>query len=37
MISLTAIENAAAVLHGRVIRTPLVYSPTFSHLTGAEV
>lgn len=37
MISLTAIENAAAFLRGRVIRTPLVYSPTFSHLTGAEV
>jgi len=37
VISLTAIENAAAFLRGRVIRTPLVYSPTFSHLTGAEV
>ena len=37
MISLAAIEKAAEVLRGRVIRTPLVYSPTFSHLTGAEV
>jgi threonine dehydratase len=37
MISLAAIERAAEVLRGRVIRTPLVYSPTFSHLSGAEV
>ena len=37
MIPLTAIEQAAEVLRGRVIRTPLVYSPTFSHVTGAEV
>ena len=37
MISLAAIEKAAEFLRGRVIRTPLVYSPTFSHLTGAEV
>jgi len=37
MISLAAIQRAAEVLQGRVIRTPLVYSPTFSHLSGAEV
>jgi threonine dehydratase len=37
MISLTTIQRAAEVLQGRVIRTPLVYSPTFSHLSGAEV
>jgi threonine dehydratase len=37
MISLTTIREAAEVLRGKVIRTPLVYSPTFSHLTGAEV
>lgn len=37
MISLTTIREAAEVLRGSVIRTPLVYSPTFSHLTGAEV
>jgi threonine dehydratase len=37
MISLAAIQQAAEVLRGRVIRTPLVYSPTFSHLSGAEV
>jgi threonine dehydratase len=37
MISLAAIQQAAQVLQGRVIRTPLVYSTTFSHLSGAEV
>jgi threonine dehydratase len=37
MISLATIQQAAEVLQGRVIRTPLVYSPTFSHLSGAEV
>jgi threonine dehydratase len=37
MIALATIQRAAEVLQGRVIRTPLVYSPTFSHLSGAEV
>lgn len=37
MISLAAVRKAAEVLSGRVIRTPLVYSPTFSHLTGADI
>ncbi|VVB70987.1 Threonine synthase [uncultured archaeon] len=37
MISLDDIENAAKLLHGKVLHTPLVYSPTFSELTGAEV
>jgi threonine dehydratase len=37
MISLGAIRKAAEVIRGKVIRTPLVYSPTFSHLSGAEV
>lgn len=37
MISLADIRNAAAAVRGRVIRTPLVYSPTFSRLTGCEV
>jgi threonine dehydratase len=31
------IKRAADVLKGRVIRTPLVYSPTFSKLAGLEV
>lgn len=37
MISLTEVRKAAAVIKGSVIRTPLVYSPTFSRLTGAEI
>ncbi|NTU48967.1 MAG: pyridoxal-phosphate dependent enzyme, partial [Syntrophobacteraceae bacterium] len=37
MIPLSAIENAAQVLKGKIIRTPIVYSPTFSKLYGAEV
>jgi threonine dehydratase len=37
MIPLSAIENAAQVLRGKIIRTPIVYSPTFSKLYGAEV
>lgn len=32
-----AIREAAALLSGRIIRTPLVYSPTFSEMTGAGV
>ena len=37
MISLTDIQSAGKLLHGRVLRTPLVYSPTFSEMTGAQV
>jgi threonine dehydratase len=37
MISIASIREAAALLEGRIIRTPLVYSPTFSEMTGAEV
>ena len=37
MISLSTIQEAAKLLAGGIIRTPLVYSPTFSHLSGAEV
>ena len=37
MISAAEIGRAAGVLKGRVIRTPLVYSPTFSRLAGFEV
>jgi threonine dehydratase len=37
MISLTDIKSAGKLLHGRVLRTPLVYSPTFSEMTGAQV
>lgn len=37
MISAAEIRRAAGILKGRVIRTPLVYSPTFSKLAGFEV
>jgi threonine dehydratase len=37
MPSLTDIRDAANRVRERVIRTPLVYSPTFSAMTGAEV
>ncbi len=37
MISLCEIERAASMLKGRIIRTPVVYSPTFSKITGFEV
>ncbi len=37
MISLAKIRKAATVLKGKVIRTPLIYSPTFSGISGAEV
>ena len=37
MITLADIRKAAHVLHDKVIRTPLIYSPTFSSMSGAEV
>jgi threonine dehydratase len=37
MISIASIREAAALLEGKIIRTPLVYSPTFSQMTGGEV
>jgi threonine dehydratase len=37
MISLVDIQNAVKILEGKVLRTPLVYSPTFSKMTGAQV
>jgi len=37
VISPAEIRKAAGILKGRVIRTPLVYSPTFSRLAGFEV
>ena len=36
-ITLNDIEAAARRIQGRVLRTPLRYSPWLSHLTGAEV
>lgn len=37
MVSVAEIKRAASVLKGRIIRTPLVYSPTFSKLSGFKV
>ena len=36
-IDLEDVRRAARLLEGRVIRTPLVRSPTFSRMAGAEV
>jgi threonine dehydratase len=36
-ITLSSIRQAAALIRGQVIHTPLVYSPTFSDRTGADV
>jgi threonine dehydratase len=37
MVSLSAVQDAEQRIAGHIIRTPLVYSPTFSGLTGARV
>lgn len=37
MISRDRIHEAAGLLEGRIIKTPLVLSPTFSSITGAQV
>jgi threonine dehydratase len=37
MVSLAEIREASEVLARKVIRTPLIYSPVLSSLTGAEV
>ena len=37
MISLDDIKKAAEILKGKILRTPLIYSPTFSSMSGAEV
>jgi len=37
MLKIDHIKNAQKALEGAIIRTPLVYSPYFSHMTGAEV
>ena len=37
MISPAEIKRAASVIEGHIIRTPLVYSPTFSSLAGFKV
>jgi threonine dehydratase len=37
MISLADVQNAAKLIQGKVLRTPLISSPTFSRMTGAHV
>ncbi len=37
MVQLADIQKAAQVLQSKILRTPLIYSPTFSRMTGAEV
>ena len=37
MVSLDDVRKAAHLLRNEVIRTPLVYSPTFSRMSGAQV
>ncbi|KQC05255.1 MAG: threonine dehydratase [Methanoculleus sp. SDB] len=37
MLTPAEIRDAATAIAGRVIRTPVVYSPTFSAMTGARV
>ncbi|MCU0633075.1 MAG: threonine ammonia-lyase [Methanolinea sp.] len=37
MVSLSDIQAAATLIRGKVIKTPLVYSPTFSEKSGARV
>jgi threonine dehydratase len=37
MVSLDDVRMAAQLLRNEVIRTPLVYSPTFSRMSGAQV
>jgi len=37
MISLSRIEHAAVLLEGRIIKTPLISSPTLSEWVDAEV
>lgn len=37
MVSVADVQRAASLLKGHVIRTPLVYSPAFSELSGFEV
>ena len=37
MIKLKEIERAATILSGSIIKTPLVYSPTISHMVNADV
>lgn len=37
MISLADVQKAAKLIQDKILRTPLVYSPTFSRMTGCQV
>lgn len=37
MIPINQIHNAAKLIYGKIIRTPLVYSPSFSHMFGGQI
>lgn len=37
MVRLEDIQKASKIIHGKVLRTPLIYSPTFSKMANAAV
>ena len=37
MISIEKVKQAANLIKGKVIRTPLVYSPSLSRMVGGEI
>lgn len=37
MISVEKVKNAAKIIKGKVIRTPLIYSPSLSEMFGGEI
>ncbi len=37
MISIEKVRQAAKMIKGKVIKTPLVYSPSLSHMFGGEI
>lgn len=37
MVSLANVQKAAKTIQGNILRTPLIYSPTFSRISGCEV
>ncbi len=37
MISLADVQDAAKLIQDKILRTPLVYSPTFSRMTGCQI
>ncbi len=37
MLRLEDVQKASKIIHGKILRTPLIYSPTFSKMANAEV